>query len=422
MKPLTLNASRKMKKTSVGEIPVEWEVHQLQNITWPDSPIVYGIVQAGPNIPHGVPYIKSTDVGGRIDASSLARTTEEIAKKYKRAEVRPGDIVFSLRGNIGETSLVPISLSRANLTQGTARISVNAEHNNRFVDYALHEDCLVRRLLAVAKGSTFHEISLHHLRRVEIALPALAEQIQIAGILDAWTNAAEYVEYLVIAKRRLKAGLMQQLLTGKRRFPAFGKKGASWNSLRMSELLKEVERPIACEDDKKYELISVRRRSGGLFNRETLFGREILTKNLGMARARDFLISKMQVVHGASGMVTPEFDGKTISGSYITLVVKNPKVLDMEFFNYLSQMPFMYRLALVSSYGVHIEKMTFNLDDYLHKRILIPPTVEEQRQIVEVLDDSNRELAALERELAALREQKKGLMQKLLTGKIRVKV
>ena len=423
MKPLTLNASRKMKKTPIGEIPVEWEVLELQHVTQPGKKIVYGIVQAGPNISDGVPYIKSTDVGGAIDPSLLARTSEIIAEKYKRAEVEPGDIVFSLRGNIGETSIVPDCLPRANLTQGTARISVNNRNHNRFIEYILHESGVVRRILVAAKGSTFHEISLNDLRRIHLALPPLPEQRAIAGILDEWSTTIDQFEHLVIVKRRLKSGLMQHLLTGKRRFPAFDKgRAGGWKTYHLGDLLKEVTRPISCEDDKQYDLISIRRRSGGLFNRESLYGREILTKNLSMACAGDFLISKMQVVHGASGLVTSEFDGKTISGSYITLAAKDPKLLDVEFFNYLSQLPFMYRLALVSSYGVHIEKMTFNLKDYLHKRIRIPPTIEEQRRIVGVLDDANREIQALERELAALREQKRGLMQKLLTGKIRVRV
>ena len=107
------------KHTPLGWVPEKWEVKELQEVV--KKPIVYGIVQAGPEIQGGIPYIRSTDVGGEIDINDLSHTSEEIASKYKRSEVNPGDLVFSLRGNIGAISMVPLSLKLANLTQGTAR-------------------------------------------------------------------------------------------------------------------------------------------------------------------------------------------------------------------------------------------------------------------------------------------------------------
>jgi type I restriction enzyme S subunit len=81
----------------------------------------------------------------------------------------------------------------------------------------------------------------------------------------------------------------------------------------------------------------------------------------------------------------------------------------------------MRHLAYICSHGVHIEKMTFNLDDFLHEKITIPPTIEEQARIAGVLSTCDRELELLEKQLAALKEQKRALMQKLLTGEVRVK-
>jgi type I restriction enzyme S subunit len=66
--------------------------------------------------------------------------------------------------------------------------------------------------------------------------------------------------------------------------------------------------------------------------------------------------------------------------------------------------------------------MTFNLDDFLYEKITIPPTVEEQAKIVDVLSACDREIELLQKQLAALKKQKRGLMQKLLTGEVRVKV
>ena len=69
---------------------------------------------------------------------------------------------------------------------------------------------------------------------------------------------------------------------------------------------------------------------------------------------------------------------------------------------------------------MHIEKMTFNLKDYLKQTIKIPSSLEEQRKIVLVLETCDEEIGLLQQKRAALQQQKKGLMQRLLTGQIRV--
>ena len=187
-------------------------------------------------------------------------------------------------------------------------------------------------------------------------------------------------------------------------------------------MLREVKRPVAWSDDDLYRLVSVRRRSGGLFHREDLYSRDIKTKNLKNASSGDFLISKMQVVHGAMGLVRDKFDGMQISGSYIAINSKDEDRLDIEFFDWLSRMPEMYHRAYLCSYGVHIEKMTFNFNLFLKERVQLPPNAKEQARIVEVLDCAEQEVTELDQHITKLRTEKKALMQQLLTGKRRVVV
>ena len=175
------------------------------------------------------------------------------------------------------------------------------------------------------------------------------------------------------------------------------------------------------DDNEEYDLISVKRRSGGLFHRDRLLGKDIKTKNLRPAKCGDFLISKMQIVHGASGLVTEEFDEMKISGSYIALVAINGDMVDMKFINWYSKTPYFYHQTYVSSYGVHIEKMTFDLESFMSMNIMLPP-FPEQKAIVAVLTTADDEIATHRKKLDALRLQKRGLMQQLLTGKTRVKI
>lgn len=335
------------------------------------------------------------------------------------------DLVF-VRSN-GSKALVGRCLLIGNVTEPVTHsgFTIRARVNTRDVDPEFvgyyFQTSLARRAIATAGGGTnISNLSQDLLSAIPVPVPRLDEQLRITAIIGAWDKGIRATELVLAAKIARKRGLMQQLLTGKTRFKEF--KGERWIRVRLGELLQEVERYVEFNDQHSYKLASVRRRSEGLFFREELRGSEIKTKVMKSIRAGDFLLSKMQVVHGAWALVAPEFDGMYVSDSYIALLPRDPHRLKAEFFNYLSQTRYLRHLAYLACHGVHIEKMTFHLDDFLHEKISIPASVEEQMQIVEVLSGCDREIDLLEKQLAALKEQKRGLMQKLLTGEIRVKV
>jgi type I restriction enzyme, S subunit len=91
----------------------------------------------------------------------------------------------------------------------------------------------------------------------------------------------------------------------------------------------------------------------------------------------------------------------------------------MEFLKWYSQTPYFYHQTFISSYGVHIEKMTFDFGTFLQLEIRLPG-IEEQIAINEVLQTADKEIQLLKAKTEKLREQKKGLMQVMLTGKKRL--
>ncbi len=275
---------------------------------------------------------------------------------------------------------------------------------------------LIDRLSPRTSGQT--GIDMDALKSYPVPLPPLPEQRKIADILTTWDEALTQLDALIEAQERRKKALMQQLLTGKKRFPAFAKK--PWKKVRMGEVLKHVFRPIDWSAEMSLSLVSLRRRCGGLFRRPDVLGADYKTQDLHELHADDFLISKRQVAHGAWGLVTPEFAGSHVSKEYAILVNAAPQKLHMPFFAWLCQIPRMIRLSRVASTGVHIEKLIFDPEVFLRDSIRIPSDLEEQRQIVAILDTAAQQLTLLRDQRTALDQQKRGLMQRLLTGKLRV--
>lgn len=248
------------------------------------------------------------------------------------------------------------------------------------------------------------------LLKMKFAIPPLEEQRRIAEVLGCWDEAIERQERMIELLTTRKRALMQRLLTPQ----------PHWQTVSYAGILKEVKRQLKWNDDELYRLISVKRRSGGLFERESLYGRDIKTKNLRPAHEGDFLISKMQIVHGASGLTTHEFHNMKISGSYIALIAKSTNQLDVNYFNWHSKTPRFYHQTYISSFGVHIEKMTFDLDSFMALGMKLPPLAE-QKSIAEKLSTADAEIDLARRHLDLFRTQKRALMQQLLTGKKRLK-
>jgi type I restriction enzyme, S subunit len=162
-----------------------WDKLSLEEIVQPNKIITYGIVQAGPHIEHGIPYIRTGDIkDGEIVLNGLLRTSQEIAAKYKRSEVKAGDLVISIRATVGTIAEVPLELDGANLTQGTARISPSVKVNKKFLLWAIRSESCQKIIEQKTKGATFREITLEALREIPMIIPPLPEQERFAKVVQ----------------------------------------------------------------------------------------------------------------------------------------------------------------------------------------------------------------------------------------------
>ena len=400
-----------------------WHIAALEDVAEIQTGLSKSAGRQGESI--RLPYLRVANVqDGHFDLSEV-KEIEVPKEAVERFRVRSGDVLLTEGGDFDK-------LGRGAVWRGQIKDCVHQNHifvvrpdtkklDERFLAYQTQGPLGRAYFQSCSKQSTnLASINSSQLRQFPASLPSLHEQRKIADILTTWDEAIEKLAALIEAKERRKKALMQQLLSGKRRFPAFAK--SAWKKVRMGEVLTRVFRPIEWTAEMSLSLVSLRRRCGGLFRRADMLGSDYKTQDLHELKADDFLISKRQVAHGAWALATPEFEGSHVSKEYAILVNAAPQKLHMPFFAWLAQTPRMIRLSRVASTGVHIEKLIFDPVVFLRESIRIPPTLEEQQRIAAILDAAHQELHFLRQERNALNQQKRGLMQRLLTGKLRVNI
>ena len=186
-----------------------------------------------------------------------------------------------------------------------------------------------------------------------------------------------------------------------------------WTKTAIGLALREVSDPIEMRDEEEYDLVSIRRRHGGMFHRERLPGREILTKTLQRVIPGTFVLARMQIVHGACALAGEEFAGSAISKSYSSFA--GTECCDARFFSLLAQQPFMADYFRDSSQGVVIEKMTFQQSRWLEYPVYLPP-LEEQRRIAEILDTTDSTIWSSEQLISKVAAVGSGVRNTLLQG------
>lgn len=195
--------------------PADTPAQPLGNVVAPGTVVTYGIVQAGPEFPGGVPYIRTGDlVDGQVRETDLRHTDPSIASKFARSRVVEGDIVMSIRATVGTTARVGPALDGANLTQGTARISPGPEVTGEYLLQHLRNADTQAWIQRQVKGATFREITLTRLRELPVPTPPLALQQRFSfaaqSVLD---RRSQFVQALKESDN-LFASLQQRAFRG----------------------------------------------------------------------------------------------------------------------------------------------------------------------------------------------------------------
>lgn len=174
------------------------------------SPISYGIVQPGPVVPNGVPFVNVEDMtAGPLDRSRLPTTSKEISGKHKRTLLHPGDVIVALRGPIGLAEVVDDDLAGVNLSRGVARLAPSQDIHPAYLAACLGSPFVRRQIERTSTGSTFSELKIGALREISIPVPPASLQETIAAEIEAALRVGSTAS--LTADRGL--ALRRQLLT-----------------------------------------------------------------------------------------------------------------------------------------------------------------------------------------------------------------
>jgi type I restriction enzyme S subunit len=207
------------KDTKVGRIPKDWQVIQLgelcEVITKGTTPTTNGF----PYLKTGINFVKveSINAFGRFIKEKFAFVGEDCYKSFKRSQLKEGDILISIAGALGRTAIVTENILPANTNQAVGILRLKDKSLNNFIRYFLDSYSLQKFIERINVASAQANLNLGHLNKFNIPFPAINEQQKIVAILSEADAKIEKEQEQKAQLEALKKGLMQQLLTGKKR-------------------------------------------------------------------------------------------------------------------------------------------------------------------------------------------------------------
>jgi len=278
----------------------------------------------------------------------------------------------------------------------------------------------LRRYVDTAGHGT-GRLASEFLQALPILVPPKKEQLLIATCLDTWDEVIQQTAKLIEVKQKLKKGLMQKLLTGERRFPGFTEQ---WNESRLGELGSfskgaGISKPEVTSEG--YSAV----RYGELYTSHHIMVKRIRSFISEESKASSKRINDGDILFAGSGETAEEigksavFLGKEETYAGGDVIIFTPKKGDPLYLAYALNASSARKYLRTRGQGnsvVHIYKR-----DLECLRVPLPP-LDEQKRIAQCLASVDEEIDSLKETVRQLTEQKCGLMQQLLTGKIRVKV
>lgn len=268
----------------------------------------------------------------------------------------------------------------------------------------------------VSTGTHMPRADWNFVENTPFLIPPLPEQEKIAEILGTWDVAIKKLSDLIEQKKLLKKGLMQKLLTGKTRLPGFSQ---PWKEVKLGEICKletTTSKSAFIDENGKYYIIDM----GAVSMEGTLISSKRTNTREDLLKINDIVMPKDDI--GGGNII-----GKTAIIKQESTYVLSDHVFKLKIHD--SDAMFISYLINSFKYNKYMRRMSsgsailgLSKKDVEKCLLNIPSDISEQQAIADVLSAADDEINLLNQKLEAIKEQKKGLMQQLLTGQIRVKV
>jgi len=400
------------KQTKVGVIPVEWEVVKLEEYI--DE------LEAGVSVNSMDSICQNDKEKGILKTSAISdgkfissEHKKIIEKDIDRAKLNPkqGNLIISRMNTpelVGAIAIIKKDFNNLYLPDRLwqTKFSKTKKLNSFWLNYLLNTYKYKSKVKILGTGTSgsMKNISKKAFLKLKIPLPPLKEQQKIAEILTTWESAISKQEELVKAKEELKKGLMQKLLSGEVRFEGFD---GEWEMKKIGDIFEITRGQVLAvtkmskvkTEDYKYPVYSSQTKNNGLtgFYNEYLF-ENCITWTTDGANAGD------------TNLRIGKFYCTNVCG-----VLKSDK-------GYVNQCIAETLNLVTKKYVSYVGNPKLMNNTMSIVKINIPPSIKEQQKIAQVLTTTDKEITLLKEELEVLKEQKRGLMQRLLSGGVRVKV
>lgn len=381
------------KYSAVGIIPQEWDVKRVKDL----GSVITGSTPPTADVSnYGSEYmfVSPADLS---DNQKYVLSTEKMlsSKGYAISRKMPkGTILYTCIGS----TIGKIGIASRELTSNQQINAVICNDKTEYLYYALL--FTTGRIKMLAGEQAVPIINKSEFENIKLAVPPMEEQRNIAEILGVWDEAIEKQSRLIEKLELRKRGLMQRLLTGRTRLPGFT---APWQKVKLGEIA-QIKKGVQVNKDTLQEYGKYPTINGGI--EPSGYSDNYNTE------ANTITISEGGNSCGYVNFITTKF----WSGGHCYTIIPNNNVIKPYLFQQLKHSePHIMDLRVGSGLpNIQLKTLT-------QLRCSLP-SLPEQKAIAEVLTSADNEIATHRKKLDALRLQKRGLMQQLLTGKTRVKI
>lgn len=405
------------KMTEVGVIPEDWEVKNVSESCLIKARIGWQGLKKSEYMSSGdYLLITGTDFdNGQVNWKSCAYVSKARYEQDSNIKIRPQDILISKDGTIGKVAYLGMIPKAGTLNSGIFVIRANDRKIDQvflskiFMSFYFEE--FLNRLVA---GSTINHLYQKDFVKFCFPLPNSEEQVAIAAALSDVDSLISALTKKIEKKKAIKQGLMQQLLTGKKRLLGFGD---VWDVVQLKRIISEFivpmrDKPTALTGPIPWCRIED---FDGKYLKKSLSNQGVDLNTVSKMNLKIFPVNTLLVSCSANLGRCAIVKQKLVTNQTFIGLVPSDRI-DVEFLYY--KMSREDKNLNNMATGTTISYLS--REQFENYEILIPSSKAEQTAIANILSDCDSEIAALEEKRDKYKEIKQGMMQQLLTGKIRL--